>query len=55
MSGARLEKILLLGGEFEIHRFANFPRVWYSRQDIPEIPSSKRTYIKRAMKTEDRS
>ena len=55
MSGARLEKISLLGGEFEINRFANSPRVWYSRQDIPETPSSKRTYIKRSLKTEDRS
>ena len=55
MSGACLEKIPLLGGEFEICRFANSPRVWYSRQDIPETPSSKRTCIKRAMKTEDRS
>ena len=55
MSGACLEKIPLLGSELEISRFANSPRVWYFRQYIPETPSRKRTYIKRSLKTEDRS
>ena len=55
MSGSCLEKIPLLGGEFEICRFANSPRIWYFRQYIPETPNSKRTYIKRSLKTEDRS
>ena len=55
MSGSCLEKIPLLGGEFEICRFANSPRIWYFRQYIPETPSSKRTYIKRSLKTEDRA
>ena len=55
MSGACLEKIPLLGGEFEICRSANFPHVWYFRQYIPETPSGKRTYIKRSLKTEDRA
>ena len=55
MSGARLEQIPLLGGEIEIRRFANSLRVWYFRQYTPETPSSKRTYIKRSLKTEDRS
>ena len=40
MSGACLEKIPLLGGEFEICRFANSPRVWYFRQYIPETPNT---------------
>ena len=31
MSGSCLEKIPLLGGEFEICRFAN-SRIWYFRQ-----------------------
>ena len=35
MSGALLEKIPLLGGEFEICRFANKPRFWWFRQYIP--------------------
>ena len=55
MSGALLEKIPLLGGEFEICSFANSPHVWYFRQYVPETPSSKRTYIKRSLKTEERS
>ena len=55
MSGACLEKIQLLGGEFEICRFANSPRVWYFRQYIPESPSSKRIHIKRSLNTEERS
>ena len=44
----------MLGCEFEICRFSNSPPVWYFRQYIPETPSSKRTYIKRSLKTEDR-
>ena len=53
MSGALLEKIPLLGGEFEICRFANKPRFWWFRQYIPAGPNNKRTYIKRSLKTED--
>ena len=55
MSGALLEKIPLLGGEFEICRFANKPRYWWFRQYIPAGPNNKRTYIKRSLKTEDRA
>ena len=55
MSGSCLEEIPSLGGEFEICRFANSPRIWYFRRYVPETPSSKRTYIKRSLKTEDRS
>ena len=55
MSGSCLEKIPMLCGEFEICHFANSSRIGYFRQYIPETPSSKRTYIKRSLKTEDRS
>ena len=44
MSGALLEKIPLLGGEFEICRFANKPRFWWFRQYIPAGLSNKSTH-----------
>ena len=45
MSGALLEKIPLLGGEFEICRFANKPRFWWFRQYIPAGLSNKSTHL----------
>ena len=53
--GAVLEKVPMMNGKFELVRFAHRPNSWYSRYYVPSKVHKKRTYIKRSLKTEDKS
>ena len=53
--GAVVEKVPVLGGKFEIVRYAHRPASWYFRYYVPAQGRQKRTYIKRSLKTDDRS
>ena len=55
MSGACLEKIPFMDGEFEICRFKNSANFWYFRYYVRSGPNQKKpTYIKRTLRTDDR-
>ena len=55
MSGACLEKISFMEGEFEICRFKNSANFWYFRYYVRSGPNQKKpTYIKRTLRTDDR-
>lgn len=53
--GAVVEKVPLMSGKFEIVRYSHRPNTWYFRYYVPGTRSRKRTYIKRSLKTEDRT
>ena len=53
--GAVVEKVPMMNGKFELVRFAHRPNSWYFRYYVPSQGSQKRTYLKRSLKTEDRS
>ena len=53
--GAVVEKVPMMNGKFELVRFAHRPNSWYFRYYVPSQGSQKRTYLKRSLKTKDRS
>ena len=53
--GAVVEKVPMMNGKFELVRFAHRPNSWYFRYYAFAQGSQKRTYLRRSLKTGNRS
>ena len=52
---AVVEKVKMMNGKFELVKFAHRPNNWHLRYYVHPQVHKKRTYIKRSLKTEDKS
>ena len=51
---AVLEKVALMGGEFELVRLSQRPKTWYFRFYVRGSGQQKKGYVVRSLKTDDR-
>ena len=52
---AVLEKVALMGGEFELVRLSQRPKTWYFRFYVRGSGQQKNGYVVRSLKTDDSS